>query len=634
MFPTSKFLLCGIVICFFNISVSVYLPGVAPTDYSAGEEVELKVNKISSMRTQLPLDYYSLPYCRPTNGIQAYSENLGEFLQGDRLENSPYDIKFFQEETCRILCKSKLEKKHVETLNNAIIEEYHNNWIVDGLPAGSLLEESQVPTGFPVGYKVGKDGKDGIFLYNHVNILIDYHSISADSHRIVGFNIEPVSVQHVFGKESPSVPTTCAESTRLVQSSVKTAQPVAAGEIIFTYGVQWRPSDLKWASRWDVYLEAEPGVDRVQWFAISNSMTIVLLLAAMVGYITYRSIVNDINEYNRPLTDLEKEQAREESGWKLVHADVFRPPGKGDEMSPLMFCVIVGSGTQLFVCALIGMVCTAFGFLSPTARGSIMLGMLLVFVLTGAVAGFTSARLYKGFKGRQWQKCTLLTATLFPGLCFSIFLVLNGIVSMYGSTGAVPMLSLIMVLFLWFGVSVPLVFFGAYMAFKKDAIEFPTNIGKEPRVIPHNSWYSRRALVCFLSGILPFSAMFVELFFVMNSLWTDKYYFLFGFLLIVFCILTVTCAEVSIVVTYFQLCAEDYRWWWTSICSSGTTAIYVFLYSVVYFFTLQSNMAITYFLYFGYMTLICVGLFLVTGAIGFFSSLYFNIAIYSSVKVD
>ena len=46
MFPTSKFLLCGIVICFFNISVSVYLPGVAPTDYSAGEEVELKVNKI------------------------------------------------------------------------------------------------------------------------------------------------------------------------------------------------------------------------------------------------------------------------------------------------------------------------------------------------------------------------------------------------------------------------------------------------------------------------------------------------------------------------------------------------------------------------------------------------------------
>ena len=42
-------------------------------------------------------------------------------------------------------------------------------------------------------------------------------------------------------------------------------------------------------------------------------------------------------------------------------------------------------------------------------------GMLLLFVLMGAFAGFSSARLYKTFKGKQWQRCTLLTATLFPG---------------------------------------------------------------------------------------------------------------------------------------------------------------------------------------------------------------------------
>ena len=41
--------------------------------------------------------------------------------------------------------------------------------------------------------------------------------------------------------------------------------------------------------------------------------------------------------------------------------------------------------------------------------------MLLLFVLMGAFAGFSSARLYKTFKGKQWQRCTLLTATLFPG---------------------------------------------------------------------------------------------------------------------------------------------------------------------------------------------------------------------------
>ena len=71
---------------------AVYLPGVAPHSYSAGDNVALKVNKLSSVHTQLPYDYYSLRYCHPKEGIKAYSENLGEFLSGDRIENSPYKV--------------------------------------------------------------------------------------------------------------------------------------------------------------------------------------------------------------------------------------------------------------------------------------------------------------------------------------------------------------------------------------------------------------------------------------------------------------------------------------------------------------------------------------------------------------
>ena len=37
-------------------------------------------------------------------------------------------------------------------------------------------------------------------------------------------------------------------------------------------------------------------------------------------------------------------------------------------------------------------------------------------------------------------------------------------------------------------------------------------------------------------------------------------YFVFGFLFIVLVILVVTCAEITIVMCYFQLCNEDYRW--------------------------------------------------------------------------
>lgn len=62
------------------------------------------------------------------------------------------------------------------------------------------------------------------------------------------------------------------------------------------------------------------------------------------------------------------------------------------------------------------------------------------------------------------------------------------------------------------------------------------------------------------AGVLPFGAVLVELVFVMTAIWEQQLYYIFGFLMSVMVILTVTCAEISIVMCYFQLCSEDYRW--------------------------------------------------------------------------
>ena len=48
-------------------------------------------------------------------------------------------------------------------------------------------------------------------------------------------------------------------------------------------------------------------------------------------------------------------------------------------------------------------------------------------------------------------------------------------------------------------------------------------------------------------------------------------------------ILVVTCAEISIVMAYFQLCSEDYNWWWRAFLTSGSSALYLFAYAIVYF---------------------------------------------------
>ena len=56
-----------------------------------GDKLNLKVNKLESIKTQLPYEYYSIPYCRPEK-IVSSAENLGEVLRGDRIENSPYEV--------------------------------------------------------------------------------------------------------------------------------------------------------------------------------------------------------------------------------------------------------------------------------------------------------------------------------------------------------------------------------------------------------------------------------------------------------------------------------------------------------------------------------------------------------------
>lgn len=56
-----------------------------------GDPLYVKVNKLSSTKTQLPYDFYYLNYCKPPKILNT-GENLGEVLRGDRIENSVYTV--------------------------------------------------------------------------------------------------------------------------------------------------------------------------------------------------------------------------------------------------------------------------------------------------------------------------------------------------------------------------------------------------------------------------------------------------------------------------------------------------------------------------------------------------------------
>lgn len=213
---------------------------------------------------------------------------------------------------------------------------------------------------------------------------------------------------------------------------------------------------------------------------------VVLFLTGVVAMIMLRTLHKDISSYNEMQT---LEEAQEESGWKLVHGDVFRPPST----SPMFLSVLVGSGAQILAMTVSSMVCALFGLTSPSNRGALVTTLLLLYVFMGSIAGYTSARVYKLCHGKEWKKNTFLTAGFFPGIIGTIYLSINAFVAIQGSSTAAPFSTILALLLLWFGVSTPLVFVGSYFGFRKETISTPVRTNQIARHIPEQVWYTHPA---------------------------------------------------------------------------------------------------------------------------------------------
>jgi len=622
--------------------------------YSPGDSIFAKVNSLTSIETELPFGYYTLPYCEPPEGVKKSAENLGELLMGDQIDNSPYRFRMNVNETVYLCTTKPLKEKEVKLLKQRTRDLYQVNMILDNLPAMRYSRQNDVSiqwTGYPVGFT--QNNKED-YIINHLKFKVLVHEyegsgveiigtgeegmgvISNDADKrkasgfeIVGFEVIPCSVKHdpeamskhkMYDNIDPVACPNELDKSQIIQEQEK---------VSFTYDVEFVKSDIRWPSRWDAYLKMEGA--RVHWFSILNSVMVIFFLAGIVFVIFLRTVRRDLTRYEELDKESQAQMNEELSGWKLVVGDVFREPN-----CPKLLCVMVGDGVQILGMAIVTIVFAAFGFLSPASRGMLLTGMIVLYLFLGIAAGYVGVRLWRTLKGTSegWKSVSWSVACFFSGIVFAILTALNFILWGSKSTGAIPISLYFLLLVLWFCVSVPLTLLGGLLGTRAEAIQYPVRTNQIPREIPARKYPSW--LLVLGAGTLPFGTLFIELFFILTSIWLGRFYYVFGFLLIVLLLLVIVCAEVSVVLTYMHLCVEDWQWWWKAFFASGSVALYVFLYSINYLvFDLKSlSGPVSAILYLGYSLIMAFAIMLATGTIGFLMSFYFVHYLFSSVKID
>ncbi|KAF1332018.1 Endomembrane protein 70-like protein, partial [Globisporangium splendens] len=591
-------------------------------EYKARDEVLVVANTIRPYANPTETyQYYKLPYCKPKERNWD-DHDLGELLTGSRKVITDYHLYFGVDQTYAQLCKLPMTKSTVKAFKDAVDEDYEISFPHAGDAFIDFYFEmyvDDIQLQGQVGYLI-QQGMTQVnyYLNTHLHFDLAYNNEGVDEkgvNRIVAANIS-------MSSSDPSLEYRYALSDENVAKNP---------DAVFTYSVTWhyRP-DLDYDER-NVH-EGEFNDDlELHWISVINSFILVMMLTAFLSIVMIRILKRDFSRYMDLEAGDESGGLEDDSGWKLVHADVFRMPTNLN-----LFCAFNGAGAQLFTMLMIVLVSSLVGIVKPNKRGGMMTAFIVLYALTASVGGYHSASLYRQLGGQRWVWNILLSVFIIPGPLLVIFSFLNSVAIWNDSSAALPFGTIMIVLAIFMLVALPLTVIGG-IAGRNTTGDFnaPCRTNKIPREIPDVPWYRSPLILLLAAGCLPFSAVYIELHHIFAAIWGHSIYKLFGILFLSFVMLVFVTSFTTISLTYIQLSSEDHRWWWRSYVSGGVAGFFVLLYSIWYY---KNATAMTGFFqaafYFGYTGMMAYCFFVMLGFIGFRSSLIFVRKIYRTIKVE
>jgi hypothetical protein len=492
--------------------------------YQDSSDVPLIANRVGPFANPSEIySYYSLPFCKPKE-LEHQSHDLGELLSGDRKVRSLYDINFKVDVPFRSLCKKRFTEAEVKMFETAVDEEYYFEMFLDNLPIWGYVGDSEKETDILLsggGFGVPQPHK---YIYTHLHFNIAYNGehvieVNVTTNPVYQFDITAAldaingEGNSIFGPINRMMePVSSAETKEAGHRNDVEVDPRVSE---FSYSVKWISTSVPYEHRMDRYQKMHflQASFQIHWLSIINSFVLVILLTVFLAIILMRVLKNDFMRYMR--ADEEEDIAgEEESGWKLIHGDVFRFP-----QTKMLFTAMLGAGTQLF-CMVVGVLVLALvaAFSTNMKRGSIPTAMIVFYALTAGLGGYVSGSFYRQLGGTNWVWNTILCAVLFPGPLFVVFTFVNTVAFSHGSTSALPFGTILVVLALYCLVTFPLTVVGAIVG-RNSATDFeaPCRTTKVPRQVPVSPWYRQSIAQFFVAGFLPFSSIYIEIHYIFAS---------------------------------------------------------------------------------------------------------------------
>ena len=631
--------------------------------YNKTDILKIAVKNLYSYKNQIPYDYHYLNLCKPKKILRP-KEGITELITGQRMSYSNYFIFMNQNETCNLVCVKNFTNEEIEKYQWLIHRKYAATYYLDKLPSGHLRNTINIKTekdysesinyflGIPIGFK----RSNKYYIYNHLVFYIEINEQN-NKYQVVNFYITPYSAKQSSEYECINYEKNSSiylsefsnNSTEIINNNNSTDlqnrifnvleddikryhqeaefQELETGNISFTYDVIFIKSNKSFTSRYDNYLSFR-GRRKYHWGSLIISNILSLILTLIIFFILSRTVKRDLDKYNSNVA-LGDNVIIDEFGWKQIASDVFRPPIHQKTLS-----AFIGTGFEIFCLIIVSLILYFIGIIKPEIRLKMVDTIFICFILFGVISGYVSTLIYRNNGGRDWVKNSLVTAMLCPIISLFVFGLVKLLLTFERSNAGLKISQMAFLVSIWLFVSSPLVFVGTLLALMRNNIKYPCKVNEIPTTIGEKPWYLHLQYISWFIGIIPFFTFFLELGYLMRSLWSFQVYYLASFFSLSLFFSIILTSEISIVYVFINLCYGDHKWWWKSFFVSASPALYVFIYSIIYFFHLGLTRFSAIVIYFLIMILISIIIALVLGSLGTLLTFRFVFYIYSKIKVD